>query len=264
MDKAAVNETTMDKAAMNKTSANKAAAGKTSVNRTSANKAVILIIEDDPEIQEMLALAFSGEGWKLVEAATGEEGIALLEKHGADCIILDIMLPGIDGLRTLKKIRAESRWKNVPVILATAKGEEPDIVTGLELGADDYVVKPYSPRVLIARIRAVLRRLEEPADNKKKVWQAGKLTVDVLRHEALCEAVPVNLSATEFAMLLHFISHPDIVFSRNQIIAAIHGHDYPVTDRSVDVQILALRKKLGDAGEMIETIRGVGYRFKGE
>jgi two-component system phosphate regulon response regulator PhoB len=236
---------------------------KVPANKASMNKAVILIIEDDPGIKEMLSLAFSGEGWRLLEAGTGEEGIALLEKHGADCIILDIMLPGMDGLRTLKKIKGENRWKSVPVILATAKGEEPDIVTGLELGADDYIVKPYSPRVLVARIRAALRRLEEPAgDRGKKFWQAGKLTVDVLRHEVLWEGAPLDLSATEFAILLHFVSHPDIVFSRNQIIAAVHGPDYPVTDRSVDVQILALRKKLKEAGEMIETIRGVGYRFR--
>jgi two-component system phosphate regulon response regulator PhoB len=226
------------------------------------NKAVILIIEDDPEIQEMLSLAFSGEGWKLLQAGTGEEGLALLEKHGAGCIILDIMLPGMDGLRTLKKIKAESGWKNVPVILATAKGEEPDIVSGLELGADDYVVKPYSPRVLIARIRAALRRTEEAGDTGKKVWQAGKLRIDAERYETTWEGVSLDLSATEFAMLLHFVSHPDIVFSRNQIIAAVHGPDYPVTDRSVDVQILALRKKLKEAGEMLETIRGIGYRFR--
>jgi two-component system phosphate regulon response regulator PhoB len=226
------------------------------------NKALILIIEDDPEIQEMLALAFSGEGWKLLQAGTGEEGIALLEKHGADCIILDIMLPGMDGLRTLKKIKTEGGWKNIPVILAPAKGEEPDIVSGLELGADDYVVKPYSPRVLIARIRAALRRTEEAGDGGKKVWQAGKLKIDVLKYEVSWEGAPLDLSATEFAILLHFVSHPDIVFSRNQIIAAVHGPDYPVTDRSVDVQILALRKKLKEAGEMIETIRGVGYRFR--
>jgi two-component system phosphate regulon response regulator PhoB len=228
------------------------------------NKAAVLIIEDDPEIQEMLSLAFAGEGWKLHQAKTGEEGIGLLEKHGADCIILDIMLPGMDGLRALKQIRAESRWRNIPVILATAKGEEPDIVAGLELGADDYVVKPYSPRVLIARIRAALRRNEENADggNPQNVWRQGKLKIDALRHEASWEDTPLELSATEFAMLLHFMSHPDIVFSRNQIISAVHGSDYPVTDRSVDVQILALRKKLKDAGEMIETIRGVGYRFR--
>ncbi|MDR1429190.1 MAG: response regulator transcription factor [Spirochaetaceae bacterium] len=230
------------------------------------SKSAVLIIEDDQGIQEMLALAFSGEGWKLLKAGTGEEGLGLLEKHGADCVILDIMLPGMDGLRTLKKIKMESRWKSVPVILATAKGEEPDIVAGLELGADDYVVKPYSPRVLIARIRAALRRLEESSGDRteKKVWQAGKLTVDTLKHEISWGNSVLDLSATEFAMLLHFISHKDIVFSRNQIIAAVHGPDYPVTDRSVDVQVLALRKKLKEAGDMIETIRGVGYRFRAE
>jgi two-component system phosphate regulon response regulator PhoB len=230
------------------------------------NKAVVLIIEDDPEIQEMLSLAFAGEGWKLRQAKTGEEGIRLLEKDGADCVILDIMLPGMDGLKALKKIKAENKWKSVPVILATAKGEEPDIVAGLELGADDYVVKPYSPRVLVARIRAALRRTEEREDSGgvQSVWQRGRLKIDVPRHEASLEDLPLVLSATEFAMLLHFMSHPDIVFSRNLIIAAVHGADYPVTDRSVDVQILALRKKLGNAGEMIETIRGVGYRFREE
>ncbi|MDR3191656.1 MAG: response regulator transcription factor [Treponema sp.] len=226
------------------------------------NKASILIVEDDPEIQEMLSLAFAGEGWKLYQARTGEEGVELLEKHGADCIILDIMLPGMDGLKALKKIKGDRRFKIIPVILATAKGEEPDIITGLELGADDYVVKPYSPRVLIARIRAALRRLEETGDKDKNFWQAGKIKIDVLRHEATREGEALDLSVTEFAMLLHFISHQDIVFSRNQIIAAVHGPDYPATDRSVDVQILALRKKLGEAGEMIETIRGVGYRFR--
>ncbi|MDR1930644.1 MAG: response regulator transcription factor [Treponema sp.] len=226
------------------------------------SKAAVLIIEDDPEIQEMLSLAFAGEGWKLYQAGSGEEGIGLLEKHGADCVILDIMLPGMDGLRTLKKIKAESKWRALPVILATAKGEEPDIVSGLELGADDYVVKPYSPRVLTARIRAALRRAEEPANPEKEIWQAGKLRIDAPRHEVSWEEKPLDLSATEFALLLHFMSHPDIVFSRNQIIAAVHGPDYPVTDRSVDVQVLALRKKLEKAGELIETIRGIGYRFR--
>jgi two-component system phosphate regulon response regulator PhoB len=228
------------------------------------NKALIVIIEDDPEIQEMLSFAFAGEGWQLLAAKTGEEGFDLLGKDGADCIILDIMLPGMDGLKTLKKIKSESRFKTIPVIMATARGEEADIITGLELGADDYVVKPYSPRVLTARIRAALRRSEETREghDEKKFWQEGKLKIDALRHEASWEDSPLDLSVTEFSMLLHFVSHPEIVFSRNQIIAAVHGPDYPVTDRSVDVQILALRKKLGKAGEMIETIRGVGYRFR--
>jgi two-component system phosphate regulon response regulator PhoB len=169
----------------------------------------------------------------------------------------------MDGFRTLKKIRAEIKFQNIPVILATAKGEEPDNVAGQDLGADDYVVKPYSPRVLIARIRTALRRLEE-TPGEVKVRRRGKLTIDALRHEASLEGEVLDLSATEFALLFHFMSHPDIVFSRNQLIDAVHGPDYPVTDRSVDVQVLALRKKLGKAGEMIETIRGVGYRFKGE
>jgi two-component system phosphate regulon response regulator PhoB len=228
------------------------------------NKALIVIIEDDPEIQEMLSLAFAGEGWKLAAAKTGEEGVELLEKDGADCVILDIMLPGMDGLKTLKLLKSRPRLKNIPVIMASARGEEADIITGLELGADDYVVKPYSPRILKARIRAALRRREEEREGapETQIRRAGKLKIDPLRHEALRDGEALDLSATEFAMLLHFMSHPDLVFSRNQIIAAVHGPDYPVTDRSVDVQILALRNKLGTAGEMLETIRGVGYRFK--
>jgi two-component system phosphate regulon response regulator PhoB len=228
------------------------------------NKALIVIIEDDPEIQEMLALAFAGEGWELRAAKNGEEGIAVLDRNGADCVILDIMLPGMDGLKTLKLIKSRPRFKNTPVIMASARGEEADIITGLELGADDYVVKPYSPRVLKARIRAALRRLDEEREGppEDRPRQEGRLMIDPLRHEARRDDERLDLSATEFAMLLHFMSHPDIVFSRNQIIAAVHGPDYPVTDRSVDVQILALRKKLGGAGEMLETVRGVGYRLK--
>jgi two-component system phosphate regulon response regulator PhoB len=228
------------------------------------SKALIVIIEDDPEIQEMLALAFAGEGWELRAAQTGEAGFGLLEKEGADCIILDIMLPGMDGLKTLKKIKNDGRFKSVPVIMATARGEEADIITGLELGADDYVVKPYSPRVLKARIRAALRRREEDQEGSPETRprRAGALYLDPLRHEAARDGETLDLSATEFAMLFHFMSHPDMVFSRNQIITAVHGPDYPVTDRSVDVQVLALRKKLGAAGEMLETVRGVGYRFK--
>ncbi|MDR2158864.1 MAG: response regulator transcription factor [Treponema sp.] len=224
-------------------------------------KAVILIIEDDPGIQELLALAFAGEGWKLLAAMTGEEGLALLEHEGADCVILDIMLPGMDGLAVLKKIAA-GRAGRPPVIMTSARGEEADIVAGLELGADDYVVKPYSPKVLIARIRAALRRKEEAAvPAEQRHWRRGSLSLDEDRHKASCGGRALDLSATEFSLLKHFLANPDRVYSRNQIIAAIHGDDYPVTDRSVDVQILALRKKLGAAGSLIETIRGVGYRF---
>ena len=226
-------------------------------------KAVILIIEDDPGIQELLSFAMSKEGWKLLQAKNGEEGLDFLKREAVNCVLLDIMLPGMDGLKVLKKIKENEQRRNIPVIMTTARGEEADIITGLELGADDYVVKPYSPKVLIARIRAGLRRQEENAAGEKAtVWRQGPLTLDADRHEALCGGKALDLYATEFALLRHFISHPDMVFSRNQIIAAIRGPDYPVTDRSVDVQILGLRKKLGDCGNMIETIRGVGYRFR--
>ena len=227
-----------------------------------AAKAVILIIEDDSEIQELLSFAFSNERWKLLCATTGEEGIDFLQKEKINCILLDIMLPGMDGLKVLKKIKQNQGQRYIPVIMTTAKGEEADIVAGLELGADDYVVKPYSPRVLIARVRAALRRQEESPREAATFWQQGSLTLDEARHEAFCGEKPLELQATEFALLRHFLSRPDMVFSRNQIIAAIRGPDYPVTDRSVDVQILGLRKKLGEAGDMIETVRGVGYRFR--
>jgi two-component system phosphate regulon response regulator PhoB len=232
-------------------------------------KAVILIIEDDPEIQELLSYSMSREGWKLLQARTGEEGLKILKEMSVNCILLDIMLPGMDGLKVLKAIKEIEQCRNVPVIMTTAKGEESDIITGLELGADDYVVKPYSPKVLIARVRAGLRRQEE-SDSGSVVtfWQQGELKLDTARHAAFNGEKQLELSATEFSLLKHFLSNPEIVFSRNQIISAIHGTDYPVTDRSVDVQILSLRKKLDEAssgkpgGKLIETIRGVGYRFK--
>ena len=235
------------------------------------NKAVILIIEDDPEIQDLLSLSMLKEGWKLLQAKSGEEGIQILKSTKVNCILLDIMLPGIDGLKVLKKIKEIEQCADVPVIMTTAKGEDTDIVAGLELGADDYVVKPYSPRVLAARIRAGLRRkemsktvsaAENKADVKKEtVFQHGNLKIDIEKYKVFLGKTQLDLPATEFAILSHFMSHPDIVFTRQKLITAIRGHDYPVTDRSVDVQILGLRKKLGEAGDIIETIRGVGYRL---
>jgi len=226
-------------------------------------KAVILIIEDDSAIQELLSHTMSKEGWTLLQVLTGEDGIKILKSKKVNCILLDVMLPGIDGLKVLKKIKEIDQCKNIPVIMTTAKGEEADVVTGLELGADDYVVKPYSPKVLIARIRVSLRRQEEKGFNTPvSFWQQGDIKLDIARHTAFNGDTQLDLFATEFALLKHFLSNPEIVFSRNQIIEAIRGPDYPVTDRSVDVQILGLRKKLGKAGDMIETIRGVGYRFR--
>ena len=167
----------------------------------------------------------------------------------------------MDGLKTLKTIRADINFRSLPIIMCTARGEESDIIAGLELGADDYVVKPYSPRVLAARIRANLRKEENAAVQNKTIRQYGKLKIDTERHCCFYGDEQIDLFATEFAILAWFMNHPDIVFSRQKLITAIHGHDYPVTDRSIDVQILGLRRKLKDAGDMIETIRSVGYRF---
>ena len=224
-------------------------------------KATVLIIEDDPEIRELLLLSLGKEGWRLLAAKTGEEGLEFLKKETVHCVLLDIMLPGMDGLAVLRRIKENEQRRAVPVIMTTARGEEADVVSGLELGADDYVVKPYSPKVLAARIRTALRRREEP-DREQTFWRQGKLSLDAARHEAFYGQERLDLPATEFALLRHFLSHPDRVFSRNQLIAAVRGPDYPVTDRSVDVQILGLRKKLGEAGGMIETIRAVGYRLR--
>ena len=225
----------------------------------------ILIIEDESEIQEMLKFAFAREGWKLIPAITGEEGIKILLEEEVNCVILDIMLPGIDGLKTLKKIREMEKCKSLPIILCTARGEETDIVAGLELGADDYVVKPYSPRVLAARIRAALRRvevLEKAPAGEKSFFEQGEIKIDIEKHTAFLGEESLDLLATEFAILTQFMSKPDIVFTRSKLITAIRGEDYPVTDRSIDVQIAGLRKKLKNHGKMIETIRGVGYRLK--
>ncbi|MDR2796240.1 MAG: response regulator transcription factor [Spirochaetaceae bacterium] len=228
------------------------------------SRAAILIVEDDEEIQELLSLAMNREGWRLVMAKTGEDALALLRREPVDCVVLDIMLPGMDGFTVLKKLKAERTLDAIPVIMTTARGEDADIVAALELGADDYVVKPYSPRVLIARVRTALRRKDGRAlpEAERAFLREGRLSLDTLKHEALLDGAPLDLSVSEFSLLNTFLSQPGRVFSRNQIIDAVHGADYPVTDRSVDVQVMSLRKKLGGAGDLIETIRGVGYRLK--
>ncbi len=228
-------------------------------------KATILIIEDDSDIRELLAASLSKEGWKLVFAADGERGLAAIPEAKPDLVVLDIMLPGIDGLEILRTLKSDPRRKGLPIVLTTAKGEESDVVAGLELGAEDYVVKPYSPKVLAARIRAALRRSTErpgaPARSEGAVSRGG-IRLDPARHEVRVNERPIDLSATEFAMLEFLLRNHGWVYSRSHIIAAVKGADSAVTDRAVDVQILSLRRKLGEAGDEIETVRGVGYRFK--
>ncbi|HUX41392.1 MAG TPA: response regulator transcription factor [Rectinemataceae bacterium] len=228
-------------------------------------KAVILVIEDDSEIRELLLVSFEREGWTILEAEDGERGLAMLASHKPDCIVLDIMLPGLDGLEVLRRVKSGPESAKIPIIMTTARGEDSDVITGLELGADDYVIKPFSPKILAARIRVALRRVAESREASIRgdtKLERGPLVIDTERHELLCEGSRVDLSATEFAILALLMGSPGRVFSRGGIIDSVKGHDYPVTDRSVDVQVLQLRKKLGAASEWIETVRGVGYRFR--
>jgi two-component system phosphate regulon response regulator PhoB len=229
------------------------------------SKASILIIEDDPDIRELLSFSLAKEGWTITMTPDGEQGLAALPVANPDCVVLDIMLPGMDGLEVLRAIKSDPGRKRLPVIMTTAKGEESDVVTGLELGAEDYVVKPYSPKVLAARIRAALRRTVDLASHSAGAETSlakGDIRLDSARHEVRVKDQKVDLSATEFAILEFLLRSPGWVFSRSQIIDAVKGRDYPVTDRAVDVQILSLRRKLGSGGEDIETVRGVGYRLR--
>jgi two-component system phosphate regulon response regulator PhoB len=222
----------------------------------------ILIVEDEEEIQELLHYNLSKDGFRSIGVLSGEDAIKKARNEHYDCILLDLMLPGMDGLDVCRALKKDEKTRSIPVIMLTAKGEEPDIVTGLELGADDYIVKPFSPKVLIARIKTVLRRKSaEPVDESAPL-QVHEMQIHPGRREVLFKNKPIELTNMEF-QLLHFLaSRPGWVFSRYQIVEGVRGDNYPVTDRSVDVMIVGLRKKLGDAGSLIETVRGAGYRFK--
>lgn len=223
-------------------------------------KEKILLVEDAEDILELVRYNLSKEGWQVRCAMSGEDALAAVREHDVDLVLLDIMLPGMDGYEVCRRLRRDPSAAHLPVIMLTAKSEETDMVVGLELGADDYVTKPFSPRVLIARIKAVLRR-REPGGQAADVLNLGELRIDRSRHEVRVKGEPVRLTATEFGILLCLALRPGWVFSRYQIVEAVRGGDYSVTDRAVDVQIVGLRKKLGELGSYIETVRGVGYRF---
>jgi two-component system phosphate regulon response regulator PhoB len=223
----------------------------------------ILVVDDETDILELIRYNLQKEGYRVTTVKTGEEGLQLVREMSPDVVVLDLMLPGLDGLSVCNRLKREDATRSIPVVMLTAKAEDSDIVTGLELGADDYVTKPFSPKVLTARIRAVLRRTgASEALLKENVITVHGITVDSSRHEVIYNGETLPLSPTEFAILEHLARSPGWVFSRARIIDAVKGKDYPVTERSVDVQILGLRKKLGEAGDVIETVRGVGYRMK--
>jgi phosphate regulon transcriptional regulator PhoB len=226
----------------------------------------VVIIEDEKDIVELVSYNLRREGFDLQSFGRGKEGLDYLRHKPADLVLLDILLPDLDGLEICRRMRADDRLRSVPVIFLTAKGEELDRILGLELGADDYVVKPFSPRELVARVRAVLRRQERAAE-KSEVVEAGGLRLDTATQEVTVEGRTVELSALEFKLLHFLASSPRRIFSRDKLLDEVWGRDRFVTPRTVDVHIRRLREKIeaqADKPRYLQTVRGSGYRFAAE
>ncbi|MDD3427886.1 MAG: response regulator [Caldisericia bacterium] len=221
----------------------------------------ILLIEDDKDISELISYNLKKENFNVITAYDGEEALNLIKDNVIDLIILDLMLPSVSGIDLLKYIKRDEKTKNIPVIIETAKGEENDIVLGLELGADDYVTKPFSPKVLVARIKRLIERTEEKSINEK-LLNAGPVTLDLTRHKVTLKGKPIELTLVEFKLLNYLISNKGKALSRDEILANIWLDEVYVIDRVVDVHINSIRKKLGEESYLIETVRGVGYTFK--
>ncbi len=222
----------------------------------------VLVVDDEEDLLELIRYNLSKEGYQVDSVTTGEEALEHARRDLPDIMILDLLLPSVDGLEVCRRLKADDRTKGIPILMLTAKSEEADVVIGLEFGADDYMTKPFSPRVLLARVRAVLRRTAEEPLDESSVLRIHDLMIDPGRHEITLADLPLKLTYTEFA-LLHFLARrPGWAFTRGQIVDAVKGDDYPVTERSVDVQVAGLRKKMGQRGDYIQTVRGVGYRFK--
>ena len=224
----------------------------------------ILIIDDEEPIRELLKLTLQSAGFdSILEASNGEDGLALATRYMPDLILLDLMLPGMDGLSVCRRLKSSPDTRMIPIIMLTAKSDESDIVVGLEMGANDYITKPFSRKVLTARIRAQFRIVEQ--QDQSSVLLVAGLSINKDQRRVSISGESVSLTFSEFEILLLFAEHPGRVFTRGQIIRRIKGEDYPVTDRAVDVQIVNLRRKLGEWGAAhIETIRGIGYRLTQE
>lgn len=228
------------------------------------SKELILVIEDEEDILALIHFNLVKEGFRVECATTGEEGYKKARDLRPGLILLDLMLPGMDGIEVCRKLRQAPDTSITPIIMLTAKSEEHDVISGLESGADDYIPKPFSPQVLVARIRAVLRR-QGGAENQPEHGnpiQIHNLYIHPGRNKVEADGQQVELTFSEFKILSLLATHPGWVFNRSQIVDAVHGEGYAVTDRAVDVQIVGLRKKLGSCGDYIETVRGIGYRFK--
>lgn len=225
----------------------------------------ILVVDDEEDILDLVEYNLKQNGYKVSCISTGEEVLETVHSYKPDLILLDLMLPGVDGFDVCKDLKSQPETKDIPVIMLTAKSEDIDVVTGLELGADDYITKPFSPRVLVARVRAILRKKNKSSGIEKtsdKIIRVQDILIDTRKHTVQVNDQPIDLTFSEFRLLQLLAERPGWVFSRYQIVDALRGEDYPVTERSVDVQVVGLRKKLGSAGKYIQTVRGVGYRFK--
>jgi two-component system phosphate regulon response regulator PhoB len=233
-------------------------------------KITILVVEDEAAIQQLVSYNLIKAGFHVTCADSGEEALECLLREDIDCVILDLMLPGMSGLEVCEAIRGKNgrRGHHIPIVMLTAKGEEEDVVSGLDYGADDYITKPFSPKVLIARIKAVLRRgfekSQAEADDDQGVIILDDLEINKGRHEVKLGTELVHLTMTEFGILALLAGKPGWVFTRQQIIDSVRGYDFLITPRAIDVQVFGLRKKLGSSGRMIETVRGVGYRFRSD
>ena len=239
-------------------------AGTTSHLSDIMGKEKILVVDDEEDILELVSFSLLREGYRVSCVSSGEEALRLIESEVPDLIVLDLMLPGIDGLEVARRLKVDPGTRGVPVVMLTAKSEEADVVIGLELGADDYVTKPFSPRVLVARVKAVLRRHGQEPFADKSVLRIHDVVIHRKGYKVFVNEKPVHLTSTEFGILKLFAERPGWVYSRSAIIDAVHGIGYSVSDRSVDVQVYGLRKKLGHAGDYIESVRGVGYRLRGQ
>ncbi|MGB9619802.1 MAG: response regulator [Armatimonadota bacterium] len=222
----------------------------------------ILIVDDEEDILELLRHHLTGEGYRVLVAETGEDGLALARAKVPDLIVLDLMLPGLDGLDVCRILKRDPETSRIPVLMLTAKSEDADVVAGLELGADDYVVKPFSPRVLIARVRAALRRSRTDQITADQRLELPGISIDPGTFRVMVDGRQIDLTATEFRILHALARRPGWVLTRGQLVQASRGEEAEVTDRSVDVHMVSLRRKLGPAAGSIETVRGVGYRFK--
>ena len=221
----------------------------------------ILVVDDEEDILELLRFNLTREGFTVTTAASGEDAVKTISRKTPDLVLLDLMLPGLDGLEVCRTIKKDPKTAGIPIMMVTAKGEESDVVAGLELGADDYLTKPFSMKVLVARARSLLRRRREPPAEKNAPIRIHEIEINPGRHEVLIKGKPVEMTFSELRILHLLASRPGWVLTREQIVDAVRGEDYAVTDRAVDVQIVGIRRKLGARADYIETVRGVGYRF---